>query len=673
MKFNPIETLKILHESEVMYQNKFLLGTAIHCMKTGSFNDLKRFLNNNPEFMEKAQRIMFEKEKFKRLFPFEIPNHDDFDGRIPIGIINEHDHTFRLSETDLTRHMLVNGASGSGKTVFTINNSKSIVEYSPTTAILGFEPKREYRSILNLLDDFIVITPKNYCQNLFEPPTEKMNPMDWAQIISEIIQLEARFMTSSKNILSDAIIKLYQNKGVLNGSRNYPTATDVQKYLAGCKAQAAKKKDYNEMRNYDTLLNRFMDYVNLGTVFDVRKSIPIEKLMHKNIIFEIENMKSEIYSLMVTLLLSKIFYYRFYHEFDHLVLTIIEEARKIFSGKRDRDYAVTSDQPLTDMMTKSRAKMMGFILVSQEPGSISQVAKSNIATQVLFPLSDGLDFEAAAKSMSLMKEQVAFARKMTHGLGMVRYNRFSEPFIIMIPYKPFPDPPTDKEIEARTMAWFKEIGYNPDEHPPEINPKSEKPKEPKKPTIDDIPIDAVKLMFAINDYPVTIFSDTFKEAGLDSEKGKKARDWLVKNEYIIVHKDIKTSMRKSGMIMELTQKAMQKINAKPLKGKGSFKHRAYALTLARYFEAQGKKAFIEEYVDGKHIDVVCEGTGYEITLHLDNVVENIEKNIAAGIPINVVIVEDGDVKKNVRKILKRHPELDAKIDLIGNYFPKKGQ
>ena len=93
--------------------------------------------------------------------------------------------------------------------------------------------------------------------------------------------------------------------------------------------------------------------------------------------------------------------------------------------------------------------------------------------------------------------------------------------------------------------------------------------------------------------------------------------------------------------------------------------------MQRFFEAQCKKALIEEYVDGKHIDVICDGVAYEITLHFDNMIENIEKNISAGMPENVVIVDKGHFDK-AEKLLKEHPELDAKVEKINKYFHKKG-
>jgi hypothetical protein len=655
--------LNLLHESGLLYKNRLLLHYACKGLKTEDYTQLRGFLDRNPGILRKASELIKARQQMKEIFPFELPSSDNFSGHIPVGIINEKNETFNLSEKDLTRHTLVNGSTGSGKTVFTGQVINSLQTHSPETTVWVFEPKREYRP-LSSYNNFIVITPKNFRQNFFEPPTLNMNPSDWAQVVSEIIQLEGRFMTYSKNILFDILMKLYRNKGVLEGSQNYPTVRDVQNYLAGCEKKARENRSYREADNYMTLLNRFLDFVNLGSVFDVQHSIPIEEMMRKNIVFEIENLKSETYSTIASVLLNKAFFYRFYHEPKHIILTVIEEARKVFSAKRDRDYAVTSDPPLIDMMTKSRAKKMGFYLVTQEPGSISNVAKSNVATQVMLKLADGKDYEAAARSMSLSKPQVEFARKMDIGMGICRYIDYPEPFAIQIPYLPLDTEPTDKEIEEKAMRWFDKIRYK-TEQPTEPQ-EAEEPK-PEEPDEDEIPPDAMKLMFGIEKMPGRTFKDTIAEVELHSSKGEKARKWLEENGYIIVHNDIKTSKRHRGMVMELTEKGLEKTGGKPLKGKGSFKHRCYAHYIATYLKKNGFSAVVEKYVNGKHVDVYCEGAAYEITIHLENVIENIQKNQSAGIEDNVIVVEDTATKKKVSKMLKK-ADVQADIKLIGEYL-----
>jgi hypothetical protein len=315
------------------------------------------------------------------------------------------------------------------------------------------------------------------------------------------------------------------------------------------------------------------------------------------------------------------------------------------------------------MMTKSRAKKMGFYLVTQEPGSISNVAKSNVATQVMLKLADGRDYEAAAKSMSLTKQQVEFARKMEIGMGICRYIDYPEPFAIQIPYLPLETEPTDKEIEEKAMRWFDQIKYKLTPQP--IEPQEPEEPEPEQPEENEIPPDAMKLMFGIDKMPGRTFKDTIAEVELHSSKGEKARKWLEENGYIIVHQDIKTSKRHRGMVMELTEKGLEKTGGKPLKGKGSFKHRCYAHYIATYLRNSGFTAVVEKYINGKHVDVFCEETetAYEVTVHLDNVIENIEKNQSAGIEDNVIVVEDTATKRKVNKLIQ-----GAEIKLIGNFL-----
>jgi len=687
MKFNARKVITLLHESGLLYQNKTLERHAYNAVRTGDYQGLKAFLYRNRWILRRAKEILITQQRLKELVPFEIPSQDDFQGNIPVGVINEKNETFRLSETDLTQHLSIWGRSGAGKSVLLTVLLASLFFVSRLAKIFIFDPQREYRKLANVIEDFIVITPKNLNLNFFEPPTRKMNPMDWAQIISEIIQLESRFMTHSKNVLFDILTRLYRKMGVLDGSENYPTAADILKELEILKEKAREMRDYRIMDSYNVLINRFLDFVNLE-IFSVKKSVPLEAMMSRNIIFETENLKSETYSTIVSTLLGKIYFYRFYHSFDHLILSVIEEARKVMNAKRDRDFNITSDPYIVELFTKSRKFQLAYAVISQEPSSISQVIKANCGTQFLLSLFEGNEVQAAAKSMNLSKEQLDFFyREIKVGRGLCRYSGYPYPFIIQIPFIPLPDAPTDEEIEAKAQDWFREIGYNPADDS-EITTEQAEESSNKGFNIDDIAGDeaqaqshekprdetvnhAQAMLHHLSKHPFTQYSSLLKHLELHSDKGIRARKYLEENGLIIVHADIRTGKRSKGMFMELTPEAYQQTGGRPPKGKGSFKHKVYQNYVAEWLKSQGKKSAIELSLFGKSIDVFAykEKTAYEITLHFDNLVENIKKDFEAGVKFLVVVCEDTKSKNKAKQLIREHPELgDTEIKIISDFI-----
>lgn len=157
MTIDPREIIRMLHESGVLYENNLLYFHAQKAVKTGNFSSLKIFLQKNPWIMKVAR----ERLEFKKQFPFELPSQEDFPGEIPVGIINQHKDKFCLSPTDLTRHLLIMGLIGAGKSNLMTVITLSTLLKSTSTKCLIFEPKREYRSLTGFHEDFIVMTPRS--------------------------------------------------------------------------------------------------------------------------------------------------------------------------------------------------------------------------------------------------------------------------------------------------------------------------------------------------------------------------------------------------------------------------------------------------------------------------------------------------------------------------------
>jgi hypothetical protein len=161
----------------------------------------------------------------------------------------------------------------------------------------------------------------------------------------------------------------------------------------------------------------------------------------------------------------------------------------------------------------------------------------------------------------------------------------------------------------------------------------------------------------------------------------KTRDWLKKNGYITLE-NIKTTKGRSrpACYLVLREQSLNYLNIKQHLGKGSFKHQLYCHLIKRKLEKEGWVAKIESavYPSTKLIDVVAEKdkaiVGYEVTLHFDNLQENIEKDFEA---INklVIVVEKSDFGQAVEEIQKckttLEPNAHLDIKLVEDFFFEK--
>ena len=179
-------------------------------------------------------------------------------------------------------------------------------------------------------------------------------------------------------------------------------------------------------------------------------------------------------------------------------------------------------------------------------------------------------------------------------------------------------------------------------------------------------------------HPFDIYTTILETCGLTKNSVKKAREWLEKNEYI-TPEFIKTTKGKGrdSCYLVLKTKALTQLNIKQHLGKGSFKHQLYCHLIKTKLETEGWKAKVEKtvYPSNKCIDVVAsknnEDTGYEVTLHFENLEGNIEKDLAA-INTLFIVVETKDAAKAQEVIEQCRPKLspNKKLELvpINNFF-----
>ena len=300
--------------------------------------------------------------------------------------------------------------------------------------------------------------------------------------------------------------------------------------------------------------------------------------------------------------------------FSNVLLFVIEEARKTLSAKMDKAVHIQSDPYLVEAITKSRAMRIGFILVSHEPKSLSVAAMSNVHTMLLMRLGEGTQTKAGTNSLMLNRKQKEFYSQLKLGDAICRDQDFPRPFFVHMPKFPFtPKQTTIEEIDQRFKTFCEEINYKPLENllrpdlkieikqdskavqkNKEESSLQEKTRQDKKAN-EAIPDDCILMLHYLANHRFDKYSDVINGCELPPTRGKAAREWLERNKFTIVHKNkIRTGGNQKGMLMELTEKACKRMKAKPLQGKGSFRHKCYQAYVKNWLLQQGKLATIEK-------------------------------------------------------------------------------
>ncbi|MFC1489236.1 hypothetical protein ACFL6B_05270 [Thermodesulfobacteriota bacterium] len=386
---------------------------------------------------------------------------------------------------------------------------------------------------------------------------------------------------------------------------------------------------------------------------------------------------SEIYSFVMCILLSKAYYYRMYEGGDSkLHINIVEEARTAFDVRRSRNTFL-GEPTLNIIMSRYRKHNGCFVVVTQEPSSISSTPKANVYTIVALPMTHGPEIRSLQQSLLLDHRQLEFYMEMPIGTALVKHGGM-KPFILSFPQ--FPDAtylPSDREITSETEAFLKPYTAESEKADVKFSKQADHKNEST-----GIQADSLKVLYTLSENPFLKYTQLQKECGFGVSRLNKASGWLVKDGFVEIEK-IKASKGKPSKFLVLTDKAFNFLKLKKPRGKGSFKSKLYYHLIEAFLVKQGWKVSIEGRTvhSDKLIDVLAfrqdEGfVAYELTLNMDNVLLNIQKDILESKVNKVVIVCENKAKckKTEQKIRESEPKpkmVRIEFQTIDSFFLKE--
>lgn len=660
-------------------------------LKTGNFESLHAYLKLRNDLRQKAKTENFLRKQFQEQYPFYFPSEPDFlYGNIPLGeCINPEGKTvlFKIIDAELPLHNLVLGKTGEGKSNAVLVLLLSLTQINNVRSWI-FTVDKEYRKLKKYCPDYKVVNVlREFWDNPFEPPYPRIRGKDWLQIICDVICAENNLRQSSKNILFNIGMWLFETKGIFKGSEDYPTCQDFLNVLLKYKQKA---KTFQEKASYEPLINRFRSFCNLGALFTTKQSPDYIELQKQNIIFEFIGMGNEVYSTVMAIMAAKAFYSRLYESHtkteENILHIVVEEARKAFDARRDYN----SDQPesiLNTILSRARKYCISMTVVSQEPHSISRVVNSNVNLIIALRLLEGDELTAVQRTMRFDKEQMKFYSTMPKGMAVVKYGGLS-PFVVQIPLFPEPDSmPDDEEVDTEASDFLKDItpentgehididtSQNKNSTEPGTADEVNTPKAIEPDSFEAIPENARNVLMVIADEPFSVKKDIRSKLKINSDRVHQALSWLTKNDFAVLHKT-RVSKGRASHFHELTDKAYSLVQSKNIKvnkprGKGSFKSKLYSWVVCKHLENFGWTASIEGLLPGtnKLVDVLAHKdsqgyVAYEITLSDGNVIENIEKDFQNPDVSKIVLVFENQeaCQKAQEKIFKADSHINNQM------------
>lgn len=377
---------------------------------------------------------------------------------------------------DFTKHGLIVGMPGSGKTNFSLG---ILLQFWNEFKIpfLAIEPtKNEYRSLIDNIKELQIFTPgKNtvspFIINPFIPPTG-------VTVESYVPSLMSAFRAafSMPNPLPNIFLSVVNDCYNEYGWKQDSTKDDlgVQKFGLYEFIKIFKKKmqqlDYKgELKsNLESAgVVRLISLIEQNSnIYDTVNSIPLEDLLSKPTIIELNAISNKDQkSLIMALLLIMICAYTKNNVAGDGKLKnvmLIDEAHVLLGGRNvksedDADSQGSAVEALEDMIAEIRSYGTGIIIADQSPTKVGRGIIANTNVKVIFRLVEKENKDAISTATNMGEADYELLGRLDVGEALLHYGRVYSPLHIktyLVQDKAAIRPViSDQEISTLSTYW----------------------------------------------------------------------------------------------------------------------------------------------------------------------------------------------------------------------------
>jgi len=598
---------------------------------------------------------------------------------------------FGLRENEWIQHVGLFGRSGSGKTnvgfliVFALMKKQK--------PFLIFDWKRNYRDLLTRCSDILVFTAgRDICPFYFNPliPPDGTSPSIWLKKLIEIIAHTYFLGEGVKYLLQEALDRAYREFGLYDGKTDvYPTMADVLIWLENLKTKGRQAEWMSSTLRAISVLC----FGEFGKILNVRKPFPMQELLKRNVILELDALTNSDKTFLIEALLLWLHHYRLVEgkreDFKHAL--IIEEAHHVLLRRKQE---AMGEETITDIILREIRELgESVILIDQHPSLISKPALGNTYTTIAMNLKHRDDVRAASNAMLLGRGEHEYLGELEVGSGIVKLQgRWFRPFLVKFPLVPISKGSiTDQElgkrmeqllgsnktgisknallaVKAKQVPDVKNEGFSCVSGAKEVNGAGSKPlegltnpcssnsagsrpsqgTEKGKKKTEEAWREA--LLQDIVRFQYSSTQERYRRLGWNFYKGNKVRDRMVKDGWI----QVRTIKRPDGMVkvFELTEEGKDQAERSGLKvertwRKGGLEHGYWVQEIKSLLREQGFAVQVEKGLGkGKSVDLEARREGRKIAVEVEtgksDVINNIRKDLEAGYDkILVVCLEEG--------------------------------
>lgn len=393
---------------------------------------------------------------------------------------------YRLALNDLTRHLLVVGITGGGKS----NTSKAVLSSLWADHKVPFlvleSAKREYHQLVNLtrtgpdgrrqqvFPELSLFTLGDENANTGIP--YRLNPfevMEGASIQTHIDYLLSAFKAAFElyppmpYVLETSVYEVYTDRGWdIAANRNrygftgWPTLTDLYHKVEQVTDRLGY---YEEVRsNVKAALRARINSLRIGgkgAMLDVPRSIPLGQLLSTPTVMELEDLgDDDSKAFVIGMLMVQLYEYRktcpTSRALKHLL--VVEEAhrllKKVPGGTEGDRSKAKSVEFFCNMLSEIRSYGQGIMICDQVPTRLAEDALKNTNCKIVHRTVMEEDRTAVGRSMHMNEEQVDYLSSLPRGCAAVYAEGDSRPRLVRFPLMEEQGTRTRQQVVAECRA-----------------------------------------------------------------------------------------------------------------------------------------------------------------------------------------------------------------------------
>lgn len=449
----------------------------------------------------------------------------------------------------------------------------------------------EYRDLLPLFapEELVWLSADEIGLNPFEVPSGEdgrpvMHPDKWVNNTREWLRL-FWLNEPSLNLVCEVLRDEYQRRGVLNGSGDWPSLSDVVEALQ----RLSPPRGSDRAKAKDKLLDRLESLRALLPGLDVQRSRDFRQLMARSVILDLVDVKDialpVLFALLLTLLREV---YRAEGEQVISRMLVMEEAHEYLGGQMDRRTADLKEGKASAVLRDLRKTGTCGVVVSQLVSDVAASVLGNLGTVICLRQGHKQCVRQASLALNLAGWQEPEVARLPNRHAIARFSRYPDPVCLVVrDARPFFGPGaalSREEARERSRPVLDAIPYVANQRADVVQvdaPGREQAKPTAEPKADGgLPTTEARVYARTAAQPWELIEDRMDALGLDREAEGQARARLGARGLIAFAGKVGAKHR----LFELTARGREHARARGIavfeQGKGSVAHES----IVRYTE-----------------------------------------------------------------------------------------